>query len=239
MPHSPIAAYLDALSHELAFDPALSGRVLHEVRDHLWEAAEAEADAAAAEEDEPALAAERRAVSRLGDPGELAAQYRAISLYTRMRRTGALAILAVAGAFFAMQGRSSWYGLVQWTASERLRAIGEIALPLDRAAFLAAAILGIAGWLYSASRSIPRTYRPGCRDQLRRCGYLSGAAIVAVAVAAVTELVLLGVRLTDAVTWSAVLLPAGSMAVEIALVVGVALYLRDSRRRIALCPTDR
>jgi hypothetical protein len=224
---SPIADYLETLSRELAFDPALSRRVRHEVRDHLSEACLA----ISAE----AVEAERRAVAGFGAAPEIAAQYRAAALYLRMRRTGALVLCAVAAIFAAMECRVLWYGFTQWGVGARLKGAGAILVPIDRYAFAVAIACGIVGWLYIASRPIRPRYRAEARDRLRRGRYLIGTAALAGGLAVACEIVLTGWRLAEA-EWSArSLVPLASIAIEIAIAAAAGLYFRATLRRIAFC----
>jgi hypothetical protein len=227
-PHSPLADYLTALGHELAYDPALARRVRREVEDHLCEAVMAEGP-------RPAAEAEQRAISRFGDPAEIAARYRAVSLYLRMRKTGATVALAIAGIYLLMKARTAWYGLVQWPVSDRLRTISETVVPIDRYAFLFGAAVGIVAWLYILTRPVPTTYRPGARDQLRRCQVLTGTAAVMIALAVGIELFLTAARLAEAECACAAWLPLGSMLAEVALIVVIAGYMRNTMRRMAAC----
>jgi hypothetical protein len=231
-PPDLVADYLDALSHELAFDPSLSTRVRHEVEDHLCEAI------AADPADSPSDAA-RRAINRFGAPHEIAAQYKTASLYIRMRKTGALVVCVVAGAFLAMESRVVWYALTQWGISPRIRAVGEIVVPIDRYAFMFAIALGLLGWLYVVSRPIPINYRQASRDQLRRGQLLTAAAACSVAVAVTCEVLLTSLRLAEtqwSVNW---LFPLVSIAAEIGLVVAIAIYIRNTIRRAAVCPIQQ
>jgi hypothetical protein len=247
---SPITAYLDELTRELAFDPALSRRVRHEVHDHLCEAVDAERGEAAARACSGEVDAgaptrtcaneriEQRAIDRFGRPREIAAPYKAIAAYARIRRAGVIVVVAVAGIFFAMQGRIVWYGLVQWPVSDQLKALGAGLLPIDRYAFLSAALLAILGWLAGLGLSIPADARRMSRARLRGCQHLGAAATVAVTVAVALELLLTGLRLRESgLSWS-VLLPIASLALELGLVASVAIYLRNTRRRLDRCIAD-
>jgi HAAS len=229
---SSIIAYLDELARELAFDPALARRVCHEVHDHLRETVDAASGETAAD-------AERRAIVRFGRPREIAAQYRTLAICTRMRRAGVIVILAVAGIFLAMEGRVAWYGLVQWPVSSELQALGSALLPVDRYAFLAAALLAITGWVRSLSLPIPADHRLMPHARVRRCQHLAAAATIAVAVAVTVELCLTGLRLLETGFSSSALLPAGSVMLELGLVAGVAVYLGKTRRRLDRCTADR
>src|SRR5689334_86541 len=130
MPPDAIAAYLAALERELAFDPPLCARVCAEVHDHLCEAITAGREDA------------ERVVASFGSVGALAEQYRVLSLFSRMRRSGLAFVFAVGLVFAAMEARLYWYALTQWRASAELKAMGALLLPVDRYAFLTAAGCG-------------------------------------------------------------------------------------------------
>jgi hypothetical protein len=228
---SSIDAYLDEIARELAFDPALARRVCHEVHDHLREAVGAVGEAAPD--------AERCAILCFGRPGEIAAQYRTLAICTRMRRAGVIVILGVAGIFLAMAGRVAWYGLVQWPVSRELQALGSALLPVDRYAFLAAAVLAIGAWVRSLSLPSPADHRLMPRARVRGCQYLAAAATVAATVAVAIELFLTSLRLLETGLSSSGLLPAGSVMLELGLVAGVAIYLRNTRHRLDRCTADR
>jgi hypothetical protein len=225
---SPVADYLDALSRELEFDPALARRVRHEVEDHLRDAIEAEPG-------EPNSDAEWRAISRFGAAQDLAAQFKAASLHRRMKKTGALTLCAVAAIFAAMESRVIWYRHTQWRVSDPLKAASEIIVPIDRYAFGLAIVFGILGWLYSASRPVPATYRQACRDQFHRGQFLMGTAALAVAVAVMCEVLLTGWRLAEA-DWSVnALIPALTIVIEAVVVVAAGSYIHNTARRLAFC----
>jgi hypothetical protein len=228
----PIDAYLGDLARELAFDPALARRVCDEVHDHLREAVEATRGDAAPD-------AEQRAVLRFGGAAEIAAQYRTLAICARMRRAGAIVVLGVAAIFLAMEARVVWYGLVQWPVNRDIQALGAMLLPVDRYAFLAAALLAIAAWLRSLRLPSPAEHRLMPRAPVRGCQYLAAAATVAAATAVAIELCLTGLRLHESGLSPAGLLPAGSVLLELGLVAGVALYLRNTRHRLDRCTADR
>src|SRR5215475_10526672 len=101
MPQSSVVAdYLDILGRELSYDPLLSRRVRLEVEDHLWEAA--------ANEGGDAAEAQRKAIEKFGDPGEIARQYAALSIFSQIRRVAVIVVLALVGIFGSMIGRSAW-----------------------------------------------------------------------------------------------------------------------------------
>jgi hypothetical protein len=227
-PPSPVADYLDALSRELAFDPALSRRVRHEVEDHLREAVMAEPA-------DRAFDAECRVVSRFGAAGDIAAQYRAVSLYMRMRKTGTLVLCAVAAVFAAMESRVAWYDLTQWRVSEGLKAAGAIVVPIDRYAFLFAIGCAILGWLYVARQPMPANFPSAGRDRLRRGQILAGPILagttaLALALAVTCEAFLTGWRLLEA-QWSVnAVFPVASMVIEVGAVVAIAAHIRNTVR---------
>jgi hypothetical protein len=226
---SPVAAYLDALSRALAFDPPLCRRVRQEVQDHLREAIDTETSA-------PTIEDEARAVARFGTPRAIAEQYRALSLFMRMRRTGLTIILAIAAVFVAMKARIAWYAMMQWAPSEQLDAINRIALPIDRYAFLLGAACGIAGWLYAVAVPIPATCRATALAQLRRSQLLFQVAALCVAVAVGIEVFLTFHRLLEAGLTMVAILPAASIIVEAGFVLGAAIYLRNTAHRFIALP---
>ena len=222
MPRDAIAAYLGALRRELAFDPPLCARVCAEVQDHLCAVIEAEPGADAA-----------RAVAGFGSPRALAEQYRVLSLFTRMRRSGVTLMLAIAAVFVVMEARLAWYALTRWNASAELKAITAVVLPIDRYAFLTAAACGLAGWLY-ALLATPSTSRSIALGPLRRCQLLLRVAAIAIAVA--VELFLSLYRFAEAGASAAVLLPAATILLEAACVLVAALSLRKTAHRLDLLP---
>jgi len=223
MPPETIAGYLAALRAELAFDPPLCARVCAEVQDHLYAAIEAE----------PSGGDEADAVARFGSPHALAEQYRVLSLFTRMRRSGVTLVLAVAAVFVVMEARLAWYALTQWNASAGLKAITAVVLPIDRYAFLTAAACGLAGWLY-ALLATPSTGLSSALGALRRCQLLLRIAALAIAVAVVVEVFLSLYRFAEAGASTAVLLPAATILLEAACVLAIALSLRKTAHRLNL-----
>ena len=116
-----VADYLDTLTRELSFDPALARRVRQEVEDHLHEDAAGDAS----------VEAQQRAVRNFGDAREIASQYAALSLLRQTRRTGAVVVLAVAAIYLTMKSRLAWYGLMQWMLSADLQDYGRIGLAVN------------------------------------------------------------------------------------------------------------
>jgi hypothetical protein len=224
----PIAEYAAALSRELAFDGPLSRRVRQEVEDHLWEATAGE----------DSVEAQRSAVERFGDSRAIAAQYAASSLSQQTKNVGVIAVLAIAGIYVSMKGRLEWYGLVNWTMGDHLRAAIDVAMPLIRYNFRAAVALGIISWAYSASRKTPPCLDPAHRRQLRISQRLSAGATAVASLSVLVDLVLTAVRLIES-PWSILaLVPLGLLAAEIGLAVGLAVPLlvivRRTRRAASL-----
>lgn len=227
MPASAIADYLGALRRELAFDPPLCARVCAEVEDHLYEAMSDVSGLTGADE--------ARAVARFGSPRALAEQYRVLSLFTRMRRSGVTLVLAVAAVFVVMEARLAWYALTQWSASAELKAVSAMVLPIDRYAFYTAAACGLAGWLY-ALLATPSTSRSIALGPLRRCQLLLRLAALAIAVAVGVEVFLSLYRFAEAGASAAVLLPAVTILLEAGCVLAAALSLRKTAHRLNLLP---
>jgi hypothetical protein len=221
MPPDPIADYLDALTRELAFDPALSRRVRQEVEDHLREAAAAEATGSA-------IGAEISAIARFGAPQQIAAPYKTLSLHMRMKRTGLFALGAILAAFVAMESRVIWYRLTQWNVGETLKAASATIIPIDRVAFLLAITLGVAGSIYIITRPIPVASRPASRHQVRRGQALIAMAAAAAVVAVVCETILTTWRLTETAWTLASLLPAATIMLEAAIVCAAVVYIRNT-----------
>ena len=221
-----IAQYLERLTRELEFDPALSRQIAREVEDHLWEAVESAPDAGREE-------AERRAVASFGDPRALAAQFAVVSLSRLARRVGLVSVLVIAAVFIAMKARLAWYGVMPVPLAQDARALAEAVLAIDRWAFWLAVLTGLAGWMYIDSRGVPGGLTPEYRAQLRRfalfCSAAAGALVVCVAAdGALTSLRLLGAQ------WSiAFLVPLISIAIEIACATALVSSLRAMARRAA------
>jgi hypothetical protein len=214
----PVADYLDALTRELSFDRAPARRVRIEVGDHLWEAA-------AARPGGPSPDNQRHVIAQFGNAGELAACYVSASLLARVRRAAGATLLAVAAIFVAMEARIAWYGLVERKSDPHwLTAPG---LWLDRCAFALALVTALAGCFYAANRRAPPRFRKDYGRELDRCVALCAAAAAALLVTVLTETVLTGVRLFGiGLRWE-VLIPAGSLAAEIAAAVLLIRHIRN------------
>jgi hypothetical protein len=221
-PRGPIADHLDALARALAFDPALARRVAKEAEDHLREAA----DAAGGDAE-----AERCAVAAFGDARALARQYAATALTAQTRRIGSGTVLALAGIFAVMEARVAWYGLMQWGLADALKELNAVALPLDRDAFLLAAVFAIAAFIYLGSRRAPRELHPAYGRQLVRGVALCAAAACALLVSVAIETVLTAFRLLTAEPCSAALVPAATIAAEAACAGALVWSIGRASRR--------
>jgi hypothetical protein len=220
----PIADYAQALARELAFDPALSRRVRAEVEDHLWQASGAGSDASSPE-------AQRLAIARFGQPRELARQYVAAALMVQMRRLAALAMLAVAVVFIAMELRLAWYSHMQWGPSRDWSSLSALGLAVDRYAFLLSLGVALAGCGYLATRRIAVRFDAGYGRQLHRGIAMCGMAAVALLVTVIAEILLTGIRLS-AVEWHiAAIIPALSLMTEMAAAGALILLIRTAVRR--------
>jgi hypothetical protein len=200
-----IREYAQSVAARLAFDPRLAGRIREEVEDHLREAV-----AGSAEPD-----AERRAVASFGDARVLAMRLASVSLASQLAAVGLSAVLLAAVLFLAMKARLVWYELTGWALCDRVVALSQLVGSLDRWAFLAGALLGVAAWIHAGKR------------RLVLCALATGSLGVAV----MSDAVLTFLRL-DGSAWSGdFAVPLASMALEAACTVWLVLRIR----RIARC----
>jgi hypothetical protein len=221
-----IAEYARRLASALDFDPSLSRRVRKEVEDHLWQAVSA--NPASERRD-----AERRAIANFGDPDIIAGQFAVASLAKLARSVGVAAMLAIAVVFVAMKARVAWYGVMDCPSVEPIGRLGEIVISVDRLAFWLAVVVGGAGWIYIDSLRVPPTFTSEYRVQLRRFSLLCLATTGALIASVVSDAVVTSLRLL-ATGWSVqFLVPALSMAIEIACAGVLISYLRDMARRTA------
>jgi HAAS domain-containing protein len=220
-----IAEYLDRLASELDFDRSLSRCVRREVEDHLWEAVSADPAA-------DRLEAERRAVTKFGDPHAIAMQFAVIALARRARRVGLASLLVTAGVFIAMKARLAWYATMERPVAG-MGALGQIVVSIDHYAFWLAVLAGLAGWVYIDRRRVPAAFTAGYRAELRRFALLSLAATGALVASVIGDGILTSLRLVGA-CWSVdVLMPLASMAVEVAAASGLVASLRGMMQRTA------
>ncbi len=140
-----IDAYLAQLGRRLAFDAALSTRVCAEVEDHLRESAEARASLGRDD-------AERQAVQRFGSVDELASRFATDALGALAQRTWIVLAAAAGATFLAMRLRRMLLDPHAFDAAP-------IAALFDRFGFIAALIVGVAGWLIVRASRAPALSR--------------------------------------------------------------------------------
>jgi len=228
-----ISEYLDSLATALSFDRALARAVRDEVEDHLREAIAADRTAAGIE-------AERRAIAAFGDPHILAAQFAVASLAKRSRKIALTVLLMLVALFITMKTRLAWYALTQWTIDEETKPIVNVIGSIDRYAFWLSVAVGIGGWAYISSRRIPPRSDLKFRKHLRNFFFLCVASIGALFVSVVSDGILTVLRLLGP-EWSLnVVIPIGSMTVEIACACFLAFQLREAMAQIspATAPTN-
>jgi HAAS domain-containing protein len=222
-----ISDYLDTLSRELSFDAPLARRVRQEVEDHLSEAA-------AAEPDENAGEAQRRAIRKFGSPRAIASEYAAQSLFRQSRRVGIIAVVVAAGIMLTMNARGAWYGWVQWGVSPGLAALRKIGLSIHLYAFAVALAIGLVGWAYIGTRRLAARFDAPYRDQMKRCLWLCAVAALPLIAAVVTDTVLTGLRLFESELRLIALVPIVTMTGEIAFAAVLIVQLRQAMKRAAL-----
>ena len=235
-PLNPIADYLDALAHELRFDPALAHRVRQEVEDHLRHSAEERSDCM------PAAEAERRAIARFGDPRAIARLYAPAALLTQSRRAGIVVLIALAGIYAMMKGRIAWYGFTQWHLSPDVAAAVATGFSVARWIFIIALALTIVGAAYIGSRQPLREFHKACHRQLLCCVALCASAAFALLVAIGLDGIMTGLRMAGREPSVVVMVPILSMVVEtllgILLMRTVAAAIRRTVTARALLSPD-
>jgi hypothetical protein len=219
-----IPEYVDAVGRALSFDRALARRVRQEVEDHLREAAAA--SLAGNRRD-----AERQATAAFGDPHVIAGQIAIVALARQSRRVGAIVILAIAGIFTTMKARVAWYAHMQWNATEDVGTIGSTVHTVDRYAFWLSVVLGVAAFAHVSARAVPTSFRPGDRTHLRRFCFLCAAAAFALSTSVASDGVLTATRLLEAGFCPTSLIPAGTVAVEVACAGILISHIRGMVRR--------
>jgi hypothetical protein len=222
-----ITEYLDRLTRELRFDPQLSRRVRQEVEDHLLDAV---GDDASSDQSEAA----RLAIARFGDPKEIARQYAPLSLLQQARRVGGILILVIAAILVLMKGRGALYDLLQWRLNAYWLGISTIGPAIDRYGFELALVVGVLGWVYIGSRLVSATLHSVYQLQLKICLLLSVAAASPLIGSIITDVILSGLRFSDARISLAALIPLTSVTVEVALACVIIVHLRKALQRKAL-----
>jgi len=218
-----ISAYLATLSDRLSFDRALARCVVQEVEDHLYETVEA--DPARDRRD-----AERRAIENFGDADVLAAQFAAVALSRRTRRTSVVLVLAIVAVLVLMKLRVAWYVAMQWSIAEDMRALAALVVQVDRVAFWISLVTGIGALLYVDRYCVPGMRGPDYRARLGRAFFLCACAAASLAVTVISDGVLTVLALGSGADPA---IPILSMAVEVTCAATVAVLIITTMRRAA------
>lgn len=230
-PPDPVADYLNTLTHELRFDPALAQRVRAEVEDHLRQAAAEPAGCPSP------IEAQRRAIARFGEPRMIARQYAPGALLDQTRRVGIVVLIVLAGIYAMMKGRLAWYGFTQWSLSPDLPAVVATMFPMARWVFIVALAIAVVGAAYVGTRRPPREFDDAYRRELGRSVALCAIAVVVLLVAVGIDAVIVGLRMVGREPSAAVLIPILSMTVEASLAVVLVHSLRRSMQRATIART--
>ena len=216
-----ISEYLDALATALNFDRALARTVRDEVEDHFRESI-------AADRTTDGVEAEQRAIAKFGDPHVLAGQFAVVSLAKQSRKIAVTILLVLVALFITMKTRVAWYALTQWTISEDVKPIGNIIGSIDRYAFWLSVVVGIGCWAYISGCRIPPSFDLEFRKHLRNFFFLCVASICALFVSVVSDGILTVLQLLGPEWSMKVVIPIGSMTVEIACAGVLALQVRNA-----------
>jgi hypothetical protein len=219
-----IAAYMKRLQDALGDDPALSARIMQEVRDHLEEAL-------AAETTEDPCAAERRVIERFGDPCELAAQFAPIFLARHTRRAGLSILIATVVIMMMMKARVLWYGIVEWKLTEPVQTVASRIIAVDRYASWLAIAIAIASVLYVSRHAVPLRLNEDSQKYAQRAAGLFILATIPLGISVASDLALTILQL-PAVLNATALIPVMSMSIEIACIVTAALLVRNAAHRV-------
>jgi hypothetical protein len=217
-PREPIADFGSTVARELSFDPRLARRLRAEVEDHLREALADRGDP----HGENRLA---EVTCAFGDPRAFARQFLATAMLSLARRAAAVTALAVVGMFGAMEARAVWYGWMNWPVSDHVRAANAIGHPVDRFAFALAAAFALSALAYLITRRAPARVHPTFGREIGFCIKLNAAVVLALMSAMATDLVLTGVRLSEAELDTGVLVPFVSLMLEVAVAGGSMSYI--------------
>jgi len=163
--HGAISSYLGVLQGELRAPSRPRARILHEVADHLVEAAQRERERGADPEE-----AERRAIARFGAPHEVARQFAPVLAVSRARAVGQAQVVALAAVFGAMLLRDPFVPRVAWPPDRVAPTTLTLASVGATWAFVGAVALGL--WTFWRSWRV-------CRDP--RLPFGAARAIVATA----------------------------------------------------------
>lgn len=185
--HGTISTYLDALRGELRATARPRARILHEVADHLAEAAQWERERGAAPEE-----AERRAIARFGAPREVAHQFAPVLAASRARAVGRAQVVALAAVLGAMLVRDPFV-----PAAARSDGTAPLMLSLASVGATWAFVCAVALGLWTLWRS-----RRARRDP--RLPFSAARAILTTATLSLTALVVsVGADTLASVQWAA------------------------------------
>ena len=221
-------AYLDTLTQELSFDPALAQRMRAEAEDHIREAIACDPMGATIE-------SERRAIARFGAARDIAAQCAIPSLLKQVRHAGASVTLIAVGVLIAMKSRLAWYGAASPIDGDDpvLDDLRAIILSVDRYAFWCALLIAVYGWTHigfvRASRETSLVLRKRLRQSLTMCS----AAAVAVVITVASDTILTALKLIPAGQSAAIFFPSLTIGLEAALAIVLVLRLRITVQRLA------
>ena len=208
-----MAAYLDALTRELSFDPRLARRLRTEAEDHLREAIASDPMGATIE-------TERRAISRFGAARDIAAQCALPSLVQQVKNAGAAATLIAIGRTDCHEKprRMVWRDLANCQPPIRLLDQLRTAISsIDRYAFWCALLIAICSWTYvsigRASGSLV------LRRRLRQSLLICAAAAFAVVITVLSDATLTALKLFPTGRAAASFFPCLTIGLETALAV--------------------
>ncbi len=223
-----IADYLDTLTRELSFDPALARRMRGEAEDHLREAISSDPMGAT-------LEAERQAIGRFGAARDIAAQYAIPSLVKQAKRTGVAVMLIVIGVLIAMKSRIALYDETQRIVGDdpHLDSIRTIIFSIDRFSFWCALLIAFCGWAYISITRTSGATSVGWRNRLQQSLFLCAAATVAVVITVTADAALTAFRLFPSGWSTAICLPSLTIGLEVALAIALIVRIRTATRRLA------
>lgn len=220
-----ISDYLDALTRELSFDPALARRMREEAEDHLREAVASDPMGATIE-------TERRAISRFGSQRDIAAQCALPSLVKQAKNVGAAAPLIAISVLVTMKSRIVWYGATPQPIGDDpyLDNIRAIISSIDRYAFWAALLIAACGCAYMSLARMTQITGMTWRNPLRQSLFLCAAAVV---ITVASDTALTALKLFQLGWSSSIFVPVLTIGVEIALAVILVIRTGVTTRRLA------
>jgi hypothetical protein len=114
-----------------------------------------------------------------------------------------------------------------------MRAVGGLIVQIDRYAFWLSVVIGLGGWAYIRTRQTPAAFHPAYRRQLRHFFLSCSAAAAALAIVVVSDGALTALQLLGSQLPGQFLIPLFSMAIEIACLVILVVFVRGVSRRAA------